>query len=396
MLGVDLKRQPAHAAVGLATMMLGWLLTIPAALACPFCSSMGKSLAESVDEAGLVVYGRLSNAKPAGDATQLDGTTQMSIRRIIKDHPILKAKKEVLLARYVPTVQQQEDFVVFAEVIDGRIDPYRGMPVETTEIVDYLEGAVAVAKSEPARRLGHFFRYLDHGDATISSDAYKEFANAPYEDVAAAAKQFDANRLIAWIRDRDTPSYRMGLYGCLLGACGKPEHAAVLKGIIDDPKTRPMTGIDGLLGGYCVLDPKSGPDYALDLLTNRTNSFNLRYAALRTVRFLLMQPGFDRDHIFQRMAKAIEAPDIADLVIDEFRKSQRWEPVGTVISLYGQKEFDLQVVRRAIIRFALRCPGEQAANFIEGLKKKDPQLVRDVEEILRFEESQQIQLSSGQ
>jgi hypothetical protein len=182
---------------------------------------------------------------------------------------------------------------------------------------------------------------------------------------------------------------RIGLYGLLLGLSGKPEHAALLRDIVVDEKKRPITGIDGIMGGLCVLDPEDGPKFVLDVLTNPKNDFNFRYSALRTTRFVLTElPRVDKEKIFERMRSAIRIPDISDLVIDDLRKNQCWAPLDEILALYGKDKFDLQVIRRSIIRYALRCPGAAAAAFIADLRSKDAQLVSDVEEILRFEDAQ--------
>ena len=371
----------------------------PAVLACPFCASMGKTLAENVAEAGLVAFGTLSEAKLFPDAAvgEPDGSTRLVIKRVIKSHPAIAGKREIRLPRYIPAAESEAvDYVLFAELVEGRIDPYRGLPVDSVEFVEYLAGAVAMAQAETVKRLGYFFSYLDHEDPNISGDAYKEFSAAPYKDVLKAAKTYDSKRLIAWLRDKDTPSYRIGLYGCMLGTCGGPQDAQVLRQFIEDPSMRPLTGVDGLMGGYCVLEPQRGPEYVLGALVDPDNDFNFRYAALRTVRFLLDEmPQLDRARLFSKMSEAVEIPDIADLIIDELRKNRQWTPLARILALYGQEKFDLQVVRRAIIRFAIKCPDAKAKAFIEDLRRADPQLLADVEEILRFEEAQKDPPGSG-
>jgi hypothetical protein len=371
----------------------------------------------------------LSNARLIPDAKpgEPDGSTDLAIVTVVKGHPILAGKKRITLGRYVPPAEKESvEYLVFAEIIDGRIDPYRGMPVESRELVDYLVGSVDVMKAPPAKRLGFYFGYLDHKDLNISGDAYKEFAAAPYKDVLAAANQFDAQRLVRWLtKDKDTPSYRIGLYGLLLGVCGKSEHAKMLRELVEDSQLRPLTGVDGLLGGLCVLDRKFGPDYVVALLNDAKQDFNTRYAALRTVRFLLSDdyvttqppasasggseaksslgsttgeggpPTVDRTRILERCTPALFIADMADLIIDEFRKHQHWAPVNGILELYADPKFDLQVVRRAVIRYALKCPDPKAKSFVAGLRQSDPQLVADVEEILKFEEAQQVPLTSG-
>lgn len=373
--------------------------SVPTAWSCPFCANMGKTLAENVAEAGIVVYGTLSNAKYIENAApgQPSGTTDLKIETLIKSHPAVAGKKTIQLAQYIPAAADGTvDYIVFAEIIDGRIEPYNGMPVDDKDLVKYLARSVELADAKVPERLAFAFQYLDHKDVNISGDAYKEFANAPYADVVAAAKDYDPEKLIAWLKDKNTPSYRIGLYGCLLGTCGRSQDADTLYALINDPQTRPLTGVDGLMGGYCVLAPQKGTDFVLSVLTDGDHDFNFRYAALRTVRFILTEmPSINRETVLKRMEKAILIPDISDLIIDEFRKYKEWAPLQTVLGLYDNPEFDLQVIRRAIIRYALKCPAKDARDFIAKLRQSEPQLVRDVEEVLKFEEAQQIQINAS-
>lgn len=364
------------------------------AFACPFCSNMGKTLAENINEAAVVVYAELSNARqiPGDDPDRPAEATDMTVLRIIKNNPALANRKQITLPRFIAAAEKEKvNYVVFAEVLDGKIDPYRGMPVDQPEFVDYLAGSLSMAKASAPEKLGFFFRYLDNKDENIAGDAYKEFAAAPYADVVAASKKYDAKKLVAWIRDKETPSYRIGLYGCLLGTCGQPSDAAMLREIVANPATRPLTGVDGLMGGYCILDPAHGPAYVIESLSDLKNDFNFRYACLRTVRFLMTElPTLDKKPLFAGLVKAVQVPDISDLVIDELRKNKEWSAIDQVLAIYGDKKFDQQVIRRAVIRFALKCPSPAAASFVAKLRKQDAQLVADVEEILKFEESQQI------
>ncbi|MGL5097432.1 MAG: hypothetical protein ACRDD1_17730, partial [Planctomycetia bacterium] len=184
------------------------------------------------------------------------------------------------------------------------------------------------------------------------------------------------------------PTFRIGLYGFLVGACGRKSDAPALRAIIESPVDRPLTGLDGLMGGYCLLEPTIGPTYVLDVLTDPKQPFNTRYAALRTVRFLLTDlPSVDRKQLFDRMAAGLQINDMSDLVMDELRKNKQWGSLDAILALYDKQGFELQVVRRAILRFALQCPEPKAKAFMEKAKAANPQLVADVEEILKFEDS---------
>lgn len=360
-------------------------------LYCPFCSSMGgKTLVEDVGEASLVLHGTLANAKP-GDP---EGSTDFVVQTVIKDHSIIEGKKTVVLPRYIPLPDKKnQEFIAFVAVIDNKLDLYRLIQVDEQGYLDYLLGAMKSTKLSAPQRLAFYFNFLESKISDVSTDAYKEFSAAPFADVKAAAKNYDPDKLLAWIQAKDTQGYKLGLYGCLMGVCGRPQDALALKKLLTGPADRrPLTGVDGIMGGYCMLDPKDGVPFVLQSLSDEKLDFNFRYAALRTVRFILQDmPQVDKKTVFDGMAKAITTPDIADLVIDEFRQHKIWTPAETVLSLYDKPDYSLSVVKRAIIRFALKCPDPKATEFIAKLRKTDPVLVGDVEEILRFEEMQRQQ-----
>src|SRR5262249_52268404 len=133
-------------------------------------------------------------------------------------------------------------------------------------------------------RLRFFFKFLDSKDVEVSNDAYKEFAYANYQDYQAMAKELPAEKIAKWLADPDTPTFRFGLYASMLGHCGNAKHAAALRQMLDDPK-RLVSGVDGILAGYIMLQPKEGWAYLRDLLKDESKEFMLRYAALRAARF---------------------------------------------------------------------------------------------------------------
>jgi hypothetical protein len=364
--------------------------------ACPFCSASGQTLLQAVDESDVAFIAELSGSKALASATPggPDGETQAKILQVLKTNDALGGRSEVTLPRYIPAAETATvTYLVYALASDGVIDPYRASPVDSKDFITYMAGAVEIRKRTSAERVAYFFEYLDHSDPNIANDAYSEFAVAPYKDVHAAKEAFKPERIIGWLENPRTEPYRMGLYGLLLGICGRPEDKMLLLGILEDPKRRPISGVDGLLGGLCVLDPKAGSEFTLRVLTTPENDFNYRYAALRTVKFLLSDmPEVEKDGIFQAMASAVSHADITDLIIDEFRRNGVWTITDKVLALYTDPAFNIQVVKRAVVRYALKCPDDASGAFIKDLREKDGQFVADVEEVLRFEEAQQVKL----
>src|SRR5262245_10916925 len=114
--------------------------------ACPFCSDLGgQTLTGDINQASMVVFGTLSNPRldPNGDFGA--GQTDLIIEAVIKKHEFLGDKKVIVLPRYVPVDKKNEKkWLIFCDVFKGKLDPYRGVPLESPDMVKYLMGAVEV------------------------------------------------------------------------------------------------------------------------------------------------------------------------------------------------------------------------------------------------------------
>jgi hypothetical protein len=369
------------------------LIGLPAAAgACPFCSMQGQTLTGEVNQASMVLFGTLTNAQLGKGGEFADGSTDLVIEAVIKSDPILGDNpKKITLPRYVPTDPKTKvKFLIFCDVFKGKIDPYRGITVQAdSDMPRYLKGALDTKGKDIGTRLRYAFNYLDNADIEVANDAYKEFANADYKDYRPIAKTLSADKLADWLEDAKTPTFRYGLYASLLGHCGGDKHAALLRKMLDDPQKRLNSGVDGMLAGYTMLKPKDGWKYTRGILDDPSKEFMLRYAALRAARFLWDQrPDLvDKKELVEGVARLLDQSDIADLAIEDLRRWGRWEVIDHVLGLYGKKSHDVPIIRRSILRYALSCPPEHkaAAAFVQNLRRKDPEMVKDAEELLKLE-----------
>jgi hypothetical protein len=382
------------AAIASRIAVLGAILAIlplvepPSCYACPFCSAQGQTLTTEISQASLVLYGTLMNAKLDANAGFGQGTTDMKIDAVLKSHEILGDQKVITLPRYVPSDNAEKKILVFCDVFKGKLDPYRGMPVNADgEMVKYLQGALAVKDKDMPSRLKFFFKFLDSKDAEVSNDAYKEFAYAEYKDYEGMAKELPADKIAAWLANPDTPQFRYGLYASMLGHCGTEKHAAVLKEMLADPNKKLASGIDGVLAGYIMLKRKEGWSFTSDMLRDGSKEFPKRYAALRAARFFWeFRPDLvSKKDIVNAVSVLLDQNDIADLAIEDFRKWKSWDQADRIEALYGKPSHDVPIIRRAILRYMLSCPGPKAAAFVERIRQKDPEMVKDVEELLKLE-----------
>ncbi len=361
-------------------------LLVPPADACLFCSEQrGPTLTDDFSKAAAVLVGTCINPKLGANGLE-DSSTEFIVEEVIKSHDSIKGAKKIVLPRFIADVKNKH--VLFADVYKGKLDFYRGVPLEADSgMVTYLKGAFALQDKDKGERLRFFFDYLNFPEYEIALDAYREYAKADYKDYEAMAKTLPTTKLVAWITDPKTPAYRLGLFSSLLGHCGGPEEAKLLKKLIDDPEKRKGSGVDGMMAGLVMIDPKGGWAFLSGHMVDPKQDFQFRYSAFRTARFLWeTRPDLvPKEILVKSMAGVIDSPDMSDFAINELGKWKRWEYTQPILDLFDKKTHSLSVIRRAIARFAMRSPEPAAKAFLAEQRRRDPEWVKDVEDLLNLE-----------
>jgi hypothetical protein len=362
-------------------------LSTSALRADPICcgGEKGPTLVGDFKDAHMVLLGRFSNARKNPN-DPVGGETDFVIETVYKPHDFLKGRKSFPIAKYLPNAKNP--FLIFCDVHKDVPDPYRGVEVlPSGELLKYFEGALKVKDRPLPERLRYAFDYLNHPEIDVAMDAFREFARSSYKEYREMAVKLPADKIARWLRDPKTPLFRYGLFAMLLGQCGGAKDAELLRQMIDDPRKRPGTGVEGLLAGYLILKPKEAWPYTLGLLKNEKEEFLLRYSVLRTMRFMYDQRPdvVPRKDLVAGMALVLDFPDLADFAVEDLRRCQRWEMTDRVLALYGKASHDIPVIRRAILRFALCSPEKRAVQFVQEQRRRDPELVRDIEEFLKLE-----------
>src|SRR5262245_63832687 len=121
--------EPAMASRRVFLLALGVaaLLAVPFSLqACPFCGVQGKTLTQEVNQASMVLYGKLVRANEKTE------TTDIEIEQVIKDGAVRGQRKTITLAKFVDldATTKQDRFLVFCDQFNGKIDPYRGLALK--------------------------------------------------------------------------------------------------------------------------------------------------------------------------------------------------------------------------------------------------------------------------
>jgi hypothetical protein len=342
-------------------------------------------------QATFVLEGTLVNPamNPVGDTK--NAVTSVRILSVVKNDPVIANGTVITLPRFieVPDPKKPPRMLIFFDVFKGKVDPYRGIFINSDALPKYIMEAVKLDPKKPGAALHFFQRHLDSPCPEVVQDASAELSDLPYEEIRRHAASLPADAIAARLKSEKTPNSLRNFDGLLLGHCGSVKHATLLETLIEARrKQRDDKGLQGLLVGYTLLRPKEGLAQVRKVASQGKEEFMLRYQALKALRFL----GRERPDVLPR-AQLIEAsclmleqPDIADLIIEDMRRLAEGSILDRVLSLYGKKEFDIPIIRRAIIRFALTLSkNPKAAQFVEERRAEDPEGVEAVEEALKLE-----------
>ncbi len=369
-----------------------WLISTASLPACSLCVGdlqRQLTLREETQLAQIVLIGTLQNPRlvPGSGGLSGGGATDLKIKTIVKNNPFLKGKHAITIPRYIPVdAKQPPQFIVFCDLFNGKLDPYRGTPLGSKSLATYLEQAMKLDAKKPRERLKFFYNHLDAEESEIARDAFLEFAKASDQDVAAVASELDPAKLRRLLTDTGTPAERLGIFAYLLGACGKPTDAEVLRQLLGQRSERVKSALSGLLGGYIELQPKAGWALASQILKDPMRSFSERLAVLGTVRFFQASKAMTfRPAILSVVAQVIQDGDLADLVIEDLRRWQWWDLTKLVLQQISKPTHAAPLVQRSIVRYALSCPKPEAKVFVAKVREQKPALVKELEEALAFE-----------
>jgi hypothetical protein len=325
----------------------------------------------------------LSNPRLVGD----NGVTDLVVEHVVKDHPALGNQRTLTLPRWTPVDPKKPPRVlVFFDVYEGKLDPFRGVNLRGTAVPGYLRGGLALDDRDRVGSLLYYFRHLDSSDPDVAADAFLEFAKATDREVGEVGPRLDPAKLRQFLADSKTPPERLGLFGFLLGACGTPADGDALAALLAKGGDRMAAGLGGILGGLIEMRPAEGWKLAVHLLEDPKRPYQDKLAVLGTLRFFqAYQPDQHRPAILAGMAAVVARGDMADMAIEDLRRWKWWDLSRHVLAQYGQPSHAAPLVRNAILRYALTCPDAEAVAFVKAVRAKDAATVKEVEESLEFE-----------
>jgi hypothetical protein len=357
------------------------------------CAMEVPTVREDSDLASVVFYATVMDSGEEPPAGLPANRIVISVRQVLKNHPILKKQTYFVLDRGELIGQKPVKYIIFGDVFRGQFDLARGIEIQSVKSVAYFKGAIALGPNKTPQALRYFFRFLEDPDPEVAKDAFREFSRASYPTIRAAAAKLPAETLLKWLRNPKTLAYRRSLYALLLGHSGaaKPfsERLKILKAF---QKGKPFRS-KGELIGYTLLQPTLGWKYVRNVLGNSELDFWTRFNALQALQFFRKwrHDVVTRNDLIDGWCSMLEQTDIADFAIEDMREAKVWDVADQVLALAKRNSHQVPLIKRIILRYALCCPKKyaKAAAYVKAERKRDKEYVEDVEEILKLEKESQ-------
>jgi len=327
------------------------------------------------------------------DAEQPAGADSKPTNTSTKSETVLHAGDHITLARY--RAGKPGDLFLLMGT-KGTVIEWSS-PLEVTEAsFQYIIQAPS-PETATAQRLKYFVKFLEFPDPMVATDAYGEFANAPYKDIAQLSQDLPREKIRKWVADPSTPPTRMGLYGLLLGLCGDDEDAKVMAEKIRQDSQDFRLGIDGVISGYLLLTGAKGLDVIDETkLMNKKAPFSETYAAMQALRFMwtYADAKIDKERLRASMRTLLDRPELADLVIADLARWEDWSVQDRLMELYGTDGYDVPSVKTAIVCYMLVSTRQKPGNdepaparvakgqaHLKALRERDPQTVARAEKV---------------
>jgi hypothetical protein len=344
---------------------------------CPGCQNvLTPTLSERFAQADAAVLARFVKSNRVSDDEKTPASATLEVLNVARGKKRgLKTGTPITLPIYVDGDAGSLYFVT-ARLHDKKT---KGKPelkwVDPTEVSETAYHYIVQAPSPevPApKRLKYFLRFFEFPDATVADDAYNEFAKAAFKDVKAAGDAFSRKDLRKWLLDKKTPQQHIGLYGIMLGICGKKDDVPLLEKKLRHTKDEFRMGIEGVIAGYLMLTGDKGMTLIDETKLTGNVPFGETYMAIQALRIMWTygEGKVSSERLKKSMRLVLDKPAFAELVLPDLARWNDWSAMDRVVTLYDDKAYNAAGFKRAAILYLLAASkAKPAGPHIAAAKK---------------------------
>lgn len=348
---------------------------------CPLCPAIGaQTIGEELSKMDITVFAKLT--KLGTDVDPEDPVATFEVLDVIKGAELLGSKKTFTITYYGSSE-------VGTEFLISAIDPLNltwSLPVRITDRTKAYIREVTELKGSPVERLEFYLDRLEDPDEVIASDAYDEFARAPYDEVVSLKPKYDRAQLVEWIQSDEVPLTRRRLYFMLLGICGDESEAPMLEKMIREGEHPANSGLDSMVACYLSLAGNDGLELINErFLANKKSTYSQVYSVIMALRFHGTDGNkLDKEEIVKSFRLLLDRPSFADLVIPDLARWKDWESMERLAKLFKETPASESFVRVPIVIYMQLCPREEAKSILKELKEIDPNAFKKAEATFPF------------
>ncbi|MFT7629261.1 MAG: hypothetical protein ACI87E_000259 [Mariniblastus sp.] len=343
--------------------------------ACPFCSAIALTFSEQLESNDIAVVATLMEIPPVNNNPNADfPKATFEITQVLKGQKFV-AEKMAFKTQLVGTYPLGQKFLVMG------VDPPNvawTTPMKASDrVFKYLNEIQSLPAGGP-KRLEFFQDYFEDKESVLAFDAYDEFARAPYEDLLAMKDTMKRDELLGWIKDTDTSVSRRRLYFTMLGVCGKPEDAELLKEFIESGSRKKRAGLDALIACYLTLKGESGVDLIeKTFLADHDADYVDTLAAVSALRFHGTEVDIvPKARIVAAIRHLLDRPKMADMIIPDLARWKDWSVMPRLVKMFKEADEESNWLRVPVVTYLRACPKPEAKAYIEELRKIDPEAIQ--------------------
>jgi hypothetical protein len=343
--------------------------------ACPFCSAVAMTFSDQLNSNDIAVVAKLIEIPPPSDDPNADFP-----KAKFEIEQVLKGKKFVGDSMTFKT-QLVGNYPIGQKFLVMGVDPPKvswTTPMKASDrVFKYLSDIQTLPEKGP-ERLVFFQNFFEDKESVLAFDAYDEFAQAPYEDLIAMKDQMDRDKIIGWIEDPETSVSRRRLYFTMLGVCGKPEDTKLLEELINSGSRKKRAGLDALIACYLTLKGEDGVDLIeKTFLEDQEVDYVDTLAAVSALRFHGTEVELiPKKRIVVAIRHLLDRPKMADMIIPDLARWKDWSVMERLVQMFKDADSDSNWLRVPVITYLRACPKPEAKQYIEELRKIDPESVQ--------------------
>ena len=338
------------------------------AYACPFCSAPSQTLRQEMTSMDVVVIAGLLPGQGVGAV--INGQATFVVKEVVRGDSLVKPGDE-LVAPYFGQDQSDKNYLVMAVNSQGLL---WSSPLTLTDTSSEYVRQLFKLPEDPSTRLQFFYGHLESNEPLLASDAYDEFALAPYEIVLSIRDTIARDQVWKWLSDATISPDRKRLYYTLLGIVATEADSQMLEKRLRSENIDDRAGLDALIACYLTVSGEKGLPLIDELfLSNKKASYADTYAAVMALRF----HGTDgntipRPQVLASIRLMLDRPEFADLVIPDLARWEDWTQIEKLTELFKQANDDNNWVRMPVINYLRTCPLPEAKEKLAELEKLDP------------------------